>query len=119
MPSSRKRIGYLPSNEVHGIISRICLKSSYSQSKVTGILVEEALMYRGILEIKETREELGFENNIDSSLNELFNYEDNIKTKINDINKNIHFKKELDMINEFIEYKLFKSVITKNRNEFK
>ena len=47
MPSQRKRIGYLPDKKVHEIIEKICLENNISQSKVTGILVEEALRSRG------------------------------------------------------------------------
>ena len=49
MPSPRKRIGFLPSEEVHGIIEKLCTANEYSQSKVTGLLVEEALRSRGVL----------------------------------------------------------------------
>ena len=49
MPSQRKRIGFLPSEEVHGIIEQLCIANEFSQSKVTGLLVEEALRSRGIL----------------------------------------------------------------------
>ena len=49
MPSQRKRIGFLPSEEVHEVIEEICKENKYSQSKVTGILVEEALRSRGAI----------------------------------------------------------------------
>ena len=49
MPSPRKRIGFLPSEEVHEIIEKLCLANEFSQSKVTGLLVEEALRSRGVL----------------------------------------------------------------------
>ena len=49
MPSPRKRIGFLPSEEVHEIIEKLCTANEFSQSKVTGLLVEEALKFRGIL----------------------------------------------------------------------
>ena len=49
MPSQRKRIGYLPSEEVHEIIEKLCTANEFSQSKVTGMLVEEALRSRGVL----------------------------------------------------------------------
>ena len=52
MPSPRKRIGFLPSEEVHEIIEKLCKTSDYSQSKVTGLLVEEALRSRGVLNAK-------------------------------------------------------------------
>ena len=49
MPSPRKRIGFLPRSEVQYIIDKICENNKLSQSKVTGILVEEALISRGVL----------------------------------------------------------------------
>ena len=49
MPSQRKRIGFLPSKEVHEIIEKLCTANEFSQSKVTGLLVEEALRSRGVL----------------------------------------------------------------------
>ena len=49
MPSPRKRIGFLPSEEVHQIIEKLCTANEFSQSKVTGLLVEEALRSRGVL----------------------------------------------------------------------
>ena len=49
MPSPRKRIGFLPTEEVHEIIEKLCTANEFSQSKVTGLLVEEALRSRGVL----------------------------------------------------------------------
>ena len=49
MPSQRKRIGFLPTEEVHEIIEKLCKANEFSQSKITGLLVEEALRSRGVL----------------------------------------------------------------------
>ena len=49
MPTQRRRIGFLPSSEVQNIIDKVCNHNKLSQSKVTGILVEEALRSRGVL----------------------------------------------------------------------
>ena len=49
MPSQRKRIGFLPSEKVQEIIDKLCRANEFSQSKVTGLLVEEALRSRGVL----------------------------------------------------------------------
>jgi len=56
MPSRRKRIGYLPSLNTHEIITRIAKKEKLSQSKLVGILVEEALTARGVFDLKNTNE---------------------------------------------------------------
>ena len=49
MPTQRRRIGFLPRSEVQNIIDKICNHNKLSQSKVTGILVAEALIHRGVL----------------------------------------------------------------------
>ena len=52
MPSIRKRIGYLPSINAQKTITKIANKEKLSQSKVVGILVEEALKARGLFDSK-------------------------------------------------------------------
>ena len=75
MPSIRKRIGYLPSINAQKTITKIANKEKLSQSKVVGILVEEALMARVGFDLKNTSNLIDKnlyykENNIDkSSLN--------------------------------------------------
>tara|TARA_A100000164_G_scaffold345141_1_gene344752 strand:+ start:184 stop:549 length:366 start_codon:yes stop_codon:yes gene_type:complete len=49
METSVKRIGYLPRKRVLEIIGQISKSESISMSKVVGILVEEALDARGIV----------------------------------------------------------------------
>ena len=56
MPSIRKRIGYLPSINIHEIITNISKKEKLSQSKVVGILVEEALIARGVFNLHKTND---------------------------------------------------------------
>ena len=52
MPSIRKRIGYLPSQNIQEIITSIAKQEKLSQSKVVGILVEEALIARGLPQLE-------------------------------------------------------------------
>ena len=78
MPSIRKRIGYLPSINAQKTISKIANKEKLSQSKVVGILVEEALMARVGLDLQRFNDLTGKniyckENNIDKSTS---NYDD-------------------------------------------
>ena len=56
MPSIRKRIGYLPSRNIQEIITSIANQEKLSQSKVVGILVEEALIARGLSDLKNTND---------------------------------------------------------------
>ena len=70
MPSIRKRIGYLPSINAQKTITKIAIKEKLSQSKVVGILVEEALMARVCFDFKNSKDLVGKnlyfkENNID------------------------------------------------------
>ena len=55
MPSIRKRIGYLPSLDIQEIITTISKKENLSQSKVVGVLVEEALRARGVYALQERK----------------------------------------------------------------
>ena len=54
MPSIRKRIGYLPSVNAQEMITKISNKENLSQSKVVGLLVEEALTARDGFKIQNT-----------------------------------------------------------------
>ena len=56
MPSLRKRIGYLPSIKAQEMITKIANKEKLSQSKMVGILVEEALIARGFLDLKNSND---------------------------------------------------------------
>ena len=122
MPSQRKRIGFLPSEEVHDVIDKISKANKYSQSKVTGLLVEEALRYRGLVKssfssmisLDETQDNT-FEINNDTSNNFSPISESSRYSNFSSINKN-NFNEDLKMINEFIEYKLFKRVMNHNKN---
>ncbi len=110
MPSSRKRIGFLPSAEVQVLIDKLCKLHKLSQSKVTGILVEEALISRGYLLINKSITKNFDKTNVLESDQE-YNYENN-----NDYLKKLSIKKDVSMINEFIEYKLFKQIMSQNND---
>ena len=120
MPSQRKRIGFLPSEEVHDIIDKLCRDNEFSQSKVTGLLVEEALRSRGMLSdsfadkkssrskyINNSFEQESFPKN-NKSLSNSYDYGVNKKALSDDIK----------MMHEFIEFKYFKKVMKQNNNIF-
>ena len=118
MPSSRKRIGFLPSEEVHEIIEKLCTANEFSQSKVTGLLVEEALRSRGVL-----NQSFG-QNNIDKGdlTNVSFDQEtfsENNKSPLNvedyEVNKKV-LSDDIKMMHEFIEFKYFKKIMKRNNN---
>ena len=80
MPSQRKRIGFLPTVEVQEIINKICASENISQSKVTGILVKEAIRARNLRESSQNPKDVSG------------NTSDN----------------EFNLVKEFLEYKRFK-----------
>ena len=120
MPSPRKRIGFLPSEEVHEIIEKLCAANEFSQSKVTGLLVEEALRSRGVL--NESIGEKGCEK-LDL-MNFSFNsdtFSENNKSPLN-VDDYVVNKKglsdDIKLMHEFIEFKYFKKVMKRNYNIF-
>ena len=121
MPSPRKRIGFLPSEEVHEIIEKLCTANVFSQSKVTGLLVEEALRSRGVL-----NEFYGQRQNEKGDLiNFSFDHKtfsENNKSPLSGdeyaVNKKV-LSDDIKMMHEFIEFKYFKKVMKRNNNIIK
>ncbi len=89
MPSKRKRIGYLPTAEVQEIINKICALENISQSKVTGILVKEAINARNL------KKPLQNPNDVSGNSND----------------------NEFNLVKEFLEYKRFKIMLKKAISE--
>ena len=120
MPSQRKRIGFLPSEEVHEIIDKLCSANKFSQSKVTGLLVEEALRSRGVLSDTFNNDNGNKGNFINYSFDhDPFSKNTNSSGNSNDykVNKKV-FTDEINMMYEFIEFKYFKKVMKQNNNIF-
>ena len=120
MPSQRKRIGFLPSEEVHEIIDKLCKANEFSQSKVTGLLVEEALRSRGVLSDvfqEKTLEMLNFMNN--SFEQKQVSRNDKYLVNSDDcmVNKKA-LSADIKLMHEFIEFKYFKKVMKRNNNIF-
>ncbi|WP_373921946.1 hypothetical protein [Prochlorococcus marinus] len=120
MPSQRKRIGFLPTEEVHEIIEKLCKANEFSQSKITGLLVEEALRSRGVLgdsfPINKCNQKVLINDSFDqepfSKSNKFTSNSDDYKVNKKSISDNIK------MMQEFIEYKYFKKVMKQNNNIF-
>ena len=113
MPSQRKRIGFLPSEEVHEIIEKLCKANEFSQSKVTGLLVEEALRSRGVLSesfdsienIKDNLTNFSFKREPSSKNNKSPGIWDNYR-----VNKKI-LSDDIKMMHEFIIWNLKKKLV--------
>ena len=52
MPTKKKRVGFIPREDVMGIIDKLSMENNLSNSKIISILVEEALSIRGIFNKK-------------------------------------------------------------------
>ena len=52
MPTKKKRVGFIPREDVMKIIDKLSIENNLSNSKIINILVEEALSIRGILNKK-------------------------------------------------------------------
>ena len=120
MPSPRKRIGYLPSEEVHEIIEKLCTANEFSQSKVTGLLVEEALRSRGVLKQSFVQNNNEKRNLINFSFDqETFSENNKYPLNVDDheVNKKV-LSDDIKMMYEFIEFKYFKKIMKRNNNIF-
>ena len=118
MPSPRKRIGFLPSEEVHEIIEKLCTASEFSQSKVTGLLVEEALRSRGVLNQSFRQNDLDKGDFINFSFDQE-TFSENNKSQFYvdeyEINKKA-LSDDIKMMHEFIEFKYFKKIMKRNND---
>ena len=52
MPTKKKRVGFIPREDVMKIIDKLSIENNLSNSKIINILVEEALSKRGIFNKK-------------------------------------------------------------------
>ena len=53
MPTKKKRVGFIPREDVMKIIDRLSIENNLSNSKIISILVDEALSIRGIFNKKK------------------------------------------------------------------
>ena len=118
MPSPRKRIGFLPSEEVHEIIEKLCTTNEFSQSKVTGLLVEEALRSRGVLNESYCQNHNNNRDFINFSFDdETFSENNSSSLNVDEyaVNKKV-LSDNIKMMHDFIEFKYFKKVMKRNKN---
>ena len=93
MPTKKKRVGFIPREDVMRIIEKLSTENNLSNSKIISILVEEALSIRGIFNKKNGNVTQKYLLN-DSSSENLFDnsgdFTDNAKLSI-DTNLGNHF----------------------------
>ena len=96
MPTKKKRVGFIPREEVMKIIDKLSIENNLSNSKIISILVEEALSKRGIFNRKNGK-----------SIDSFFKVEDNSEGLSEDsfdlptYKKFLSFLKFQEMIGEY------------------
>ena len=121
MPTKKKRIGFIPRDDVMTIIDRLSVENNLSNSKIISILVEEALSIRGIFNKKNGKEtqlyqlnDLISQNINDNSANFIDNAKLSIKTQLgNEFNpsKSTHLNEENKEAFDLQTYKKFLSFL--------
>ncbi len=88
MPTKKKRVGFIPREDVMRIIDKLSIENNLSNSKIISILVEEALSVRGIFNKKKGKVTQSYQLNnndkqnlIDNSPNFIDNEKISIDTK--------------------------------------
>ena len=93
MPTKKKRVGFIPREDVMRIIDKLSIENNLSNSKIISILVEEALSIRGIFNKKNGKVTQSYQLHEDNTKNFLDNsgdFKDNAKLSI-DTNLGNHF----------------------------
>jgi len=86
MPTKKKRVGFIPREDVMRIIEKLSTENNLSNSKIISILVEEALSVRGIFNKRNSNVAQSYLLNKNSSKNLFDNpgdFTDNEKLSIN------------------------------------
>ncbi len=127
MPTKKKRVGFIPREDVIRIIDKLSKESNLSNSKIISILVEEALSIRGLFNKKNGKVTQSYQSNYEFSENlikdstELQDSE-KLTNNINFENQNDSFKTaffkqnnqdsfDLQTYKKFISFLKFKEMI--------
>ena len=129
MPTKKKRVGFIPREDVMRIIENLSIENNLSNSKIISILVEEALSTRGIFNKNNGKANPSFElpggysqNLSDNSSNFIDNSIISIDTKLgNHFNpgKSTHLNKlnqevfDLQTYKKFLSFLKFQEMIDK------
>ncbi len=121
MPTKKKRIGFIPREDVMRIIEKLSIENNLSNSKIISILVEEALSIRGIFNKKNGKVTQLYQQNEDNSQNLFDNSGDFLdKAKLSIDNnlgnhfipsKSTHFNEENQEAFDLQTYKKFLSFL--------
>ena len=119
MPTKKKRVGFIPREDVMRIIDKLSIENNLSNSKIISILVEEALSIRGIFNKNNGKATPSFQlpetnsqNLSDNSGDFIDNSESSIDTKlVNHLNpSNSNYLNEVN--NEAFDLKTYKKFLS-------
>ena len=119
MPTKKKRVGFIPREDVMKIIDKLSIENNLSNSKIISILVEEALSIRGIFNKNNGKSTPSFQlpngnsqNFSDNSADLVDNLEPSIDTKlVNHLNpSNSTHSNEVN--NEAFDLKTYKKFLS-------
>ena len=121
MPTKKKRVGFIPRDDVMRIINKLSIENNLSNSKIISILVEEALSIRGIFNKKNGKATQSYQKSnyhsptlSDKSLDFIDNKKESIDTKLgNRFNpsKSIHLNEANQEAFDLQTYKKFLSFL--------
>ncbi len=103
MPTKKKRVGFIPREDVMRIIEKLSIENNLSNSKIISLLVEEALSIRGIFNKKNGKVTQLYQLNQDNSQNLLDNsgdFLDKAKFSIDNNLENHFIKSKSTHLNE-------------------
>ncbi len=129
MPTKKKRVGFIPREDVMKIIDKLSIENNLSNSKIISILVEEALSMRGIFNKKNGKatqsyvlNKENFKNFIDNSGDFIDNSKLSIDTKLenhfvhsksNHLNEENQEAFDLQTYKKFLSFLKFQEMIDK------
>ena len=129
MPTKKKRVGFIPREDVMRIIDNLSKENNLSNSKIISILVEEALSIRGIFNKKNGKVTQAYQkNNVDSQTlsdnfpsfidNEGFSIDTQLRNhlnsgKTNDLNKSNQEAFDLQTYKKFLLFLKFQEMMDK------
>ena len=103
MPTKKKRVGFIPREDVMRIIDKLSIENNLSNSKIISILVEEALVIRGIFDKKNGKASPSYQllsNNPQNLSDNSDKFADNAKLTINTKLVNHYKSSESNNLNE-------------------
>ena len=115
MPTKKKRVGFIPRDDVMRIIDKLSIENNLSNSKIISILVEEALSIRGIFNKKNGKEIQSYQSNNQNKQDSIDNNLGNnlIPSKSTYLNEKNQEAFDLQTYKKFLSFLKFQEMMDK------